>query len=236
MALKNADVLVSVSSFAGKITSQVFNLGHEIKTIYNGINTDEFSPLTEKINKGQVLYFGTIVRKKGVLELATIFNNVVARHLEANFLLIGNDNPDIFEKTSTYDMFLELLSPEARQRVKHLKAVPYSEVKRYIAKANVVVLPSFAEAFPMTWLETLSMEKALVSSDIGWAKELMIDGETGFTVNPKEHKDYANRVVELLQNDVMCERLGKNGRQRIISNFSTELITKQNITFYKSLI
>jgi len=235
-ALKNADALVSVSSFAGKLTNQVFNLSRNITTIYNGINVKDFSPLDIQINRGQVLYFGTIVRKKGALELSHIFNNVITQYPEASFLLIGNDNPDIYEKKSTYSMFYEFLSLETKQRTEHIKAVPYNQVKKHIAQAKVIVLPSFAEAFPMTWLETLAMEKALVSSDIGWAKELMIDGETGFTVNPKEHKDYANKIVELLQNDKLCQQFGKAGRQRIINNFSTEVIANHNITFYKSLI
>ena len=235
-ALKNADEVLSVSNFASKLTNQVFNLNRDIKTIYNGINVVNFSPLNVTVNKGQVLYFGTIVRKKGVLELAHVFNYVITQYPDASFLLIGNDNPDIFEKISTYQMFYELLSEEAKQRTEHIKAVQYNEVKKHIAQANVIVLPSFAEAFPMTWLETLAMEKALVSSDIGWAKELMIDGETGSTVNPKEHRAYANKIVELLQNDDKCKEFGKAGRQRVINNFSTEVITEQNISFYKSLI
>jgi len=235
-ALKNADVVLSVSNFAGKLTNQVFNLNREIKTIHNGLDITAFSPLNVNVNGGQVLYFGTIVRKKGVLELAPIFSAVIAKYPEASFLLIGNDNPDIFEKKSTYSMFYELLSDEAKQKTKHIKAVPYEEVKKHIAQANVIVLPSFAEAFPMTWLETLAMEKALVSSDIGWAKELMVDQKTGFTVNPKNHKLYADKIVDLLENPNLCKEFGKSGRQRITNHFSTDVITNQNIEFYKETI
>ena len=236
VALKNANTLISVSEFAGELTNQVFNLNCNITTIYNGINVNDFSPLNVKINKGQILYFGTIVRKKGVLELAHVFNHVINKFPEANFVLIGKDNIDIFEKKSTYKLFYELLSSEAKLSTKHIKQVPYCEIKTHIAKANVIVLPSFAEAFPMTWLETLAMEKALVSSNIGWAKELMIDGETGFTVSPKEHEVYADRVLELLKNNSLVEQFGKRGRQMIKDKFSIEDIVKQNIEFYKSII
>ena len=60
-------------------------------------------------------------------------------------------------------LFFNALTPEARESVTHLNEVPYKAIKDFIKKANVIVLPSFAEAFPMTWLETLAMEKVLVS-------------------------------------------------------------------------
>ncbi len=236
LALKNADRIVSVSTFTGELTNQVFNLKRDIITIHNCINVSDFSPLDATIKKGQILYFGTLVRKKGVLELAHIFNEVVEQFSDARLLLIGNDNVDIFEKRSTLELLMDDLNDTAKERVNYLRAVPYHEVKQHIAEANVIVLPSFAEAFPMTWLETLAMEKALVSSDVGWAKELMVDGETGFTVDPRNHKEYADRIVSLLANPDLSEQMGKVGRQRVIKHFSTEEITRQNREFYKSLI
>lgn len=236
LALKNADCIVSVSTFTGELTNEVFNLNRDIITIHNCINVSNFSPLDIQIKKGLILYFGTLTRKKGVLELAPIFNEVVEQFEDASLILIGNDNIDNIEKISTLEMIMTAFSEKARSKVKYLKAVPYDKVKRYISEANVVVLPSFAEAFPMTWLEALAMEKALVSSDVGWAKELMVDGKTGFTVDPRDHKTYANRIVSLLLDRQLCKNLGNAGRQRVIDNFSSEVITKQNMEFYKSLI
>ncbi len=236
LALKNADRIVSVSTFTGKLTNEVFKLKRNITTIHNCINVSDFSPLKATVNKGQILYFGTLVRKKGVLELAPIFNEVIEQFEDASLILIGNDNIDNVQKKSTLEMMMDELSEKARSKIKYLKAVPYAQVQKYISEANVIVLPSFAEAFPMTWLETLAMEKALVSSDVGWANELMISGKTGFTVDPKNHKEYANRIVSLLRDVDLCGDFGKAGRQRVIENFSSEVITNQNVEFYKSLV
>lgn len=235
-ALTSAQEVVSVSTFTGELTKKIFSLKHHIKTIHNGIDANQFSPIEAHINKGQLLYFGTIIRKKGVLELAEAFNLVVIKNEKANLLLLGKDAIDVFTKTSTIELFYNLLTPEAKTRVKHIKEVPYHEIKNYISKANIVVLPSFAEAFPMTWLETLAMEKALVSSNIGWANELMVDNKTGFTVSPKNHEEFAERIIELLNDKQLCESFGKAGRQRVIEKFSAEKITNQNIEFYKAVI
>ncbi|TJY32906.1 glycosyltransferase family 4 protein [Pontimicrobium aquaticum] len=235
-ALKNADEIVSVSTFTGMMTKKIFGLKNDIQTIHNSIDVDQFLPNNSEINNGQILYFGTIIRKKGVLELAKSFNLVVEKNNNANLLLVGKDAIDIFTKVSTIQLFYDLLSPKARVSVTHLQEVPYHEIKSYIQHANVVVLPSFAEAFPMTWLETLAMEKPLVSSNIGWANELMVGDTTGFTVNPRNHEEFASKIIELLENPKLCKSFGEAGRLRVIENFSAQKITNQNIEFYKSVI
>lgn len=236
LALKSAVKIVSASTFTATLTKKIFSLKTNIKTIHNGIDTNQFVPNHSKINDGELLYFGTIIRKKGVLELAKAFNLIKQKNAKASLLLVGKDGLDVFEKTSTIQLFYDLLNPEARKSVTHLNEVPYKSIKEIIGKANIVVLPSFAEAFPMTWLETLAMEKALVSSNIGWANEMMIDNETGFTVNPKNHEEFADKTLRLLDSKELCEAFGKAGRLQVIEKFSADIITNQNIEFYKSVI
>ena len=235
-ALKKADAIISVSAFTGQLTKEIFGLNRTIITIPNGINTDDFKPLDLDVNQGRLLYFGTLIRKKGVLELAKIFNKVVAKVPHCHLMLIGKDVIDIFEKKSTLSLFESFLSSKAKKKITYIKEVPYAKVQDYIASAQVVILPSFAEAFPMTWLETLAMEKALVSSNVGWANELMVDGVTGYTVNPKDHDLYAEKIIELLNDIDRCTKFGRAGREHVITHFSTHVIVRQNIAFYSKVL
>ncbi len=236
IALTNANKIVSVSTFTASLTKKIFKLKNDIEIIHNGIDTEEFRPILTEIDYGQLLYFGTIIRKKGILELALIFNLVIEKHDKARLLLIGKDAHDVFKNTSTIALFNQLLTEKAKQKVTYIPEVPYREIKNYIAKANIIVLPSFAEAFPMTWLETLAMEKPLVSSNIGWANELMIDGKTGFAVNPKNHEAFATKLLTLLNSKDQQIRFGKNGRKHIKQKFSAKIITQQNVEFYKNCL
>ena len=232
-ALLGADKIISVSSFTAKKTNEIFNINKCNEVIHNGINTDNFKPLDISINENQLLYFGTIIRKKGVLELAHVFNLLVEKQPNATLLLLGKDVVDIFEQKSTLELFFNILSAKAKVNVTHLKEVDYAEVANIIAQANVITLPSFAEAFPMTWLEAMAMEKALVTSDIGWAKEMMINGETGFAISPKDHKDYANKIQLLLTDTILAKQCGKYAREFVLENFDAQLVVEQNIVFYK---
>ncbi|SDS01116.1 glycosyltransferase family 4 protein [Gramella sp. MAR_2010_147] len=235
-ALKAADSLVAVSAFTARKTNEILGLKRYIEIIPNSIRIEKFEPSVDEPAPNRILYFGSLIRKKGIIELAYIFNRVNAVLPDAELILIGKDVPDIFEKRSTLEIFREKLTEIAEPKVKYLGAVSYDEVKSHIMSAKVVVLPSFAEALPMTWLEAMAMEKALVTSDIGWAKEVMIDGKTGFTVSPENHQLYAEKIIELLRDSDLCKKLGKNARIKVMNDFSSDLIADRNIDYYNSVI
>lgn len=236
IALQRADHLLSVSRFTAEETRKIFNLKKEISVIPNSVDVQKFVPQDTEIIPNRLLYFGTIIRKKGLLELAGIFNEVVKQKPEAELFIAGKDVVDVFTRKSTKELMLEIFTPEAAKQVKWLGVLAYEDVLEQIAEAHVILLPSFAEALPMTWLEAMAMEKALVTSDIGWAKEVMIDGKTGFTENPKDHLAYAAKVLKLLNDPKLSAAMGKAARKQVLEKFSTEVVTKQNIQFYKKII
>ena len=235
LALQQADYLVSVSEFTAHTTKEIFKLEKEIQIIPNSINTEEFKPLPLQVMPKTILYFGSIIRKKGVLELAEIFNEIIKYKPNAQLIMAGKDVPDHKTETSTKHLVIQKLSREASQNIKWLGNLSYEEVKKQIAKAHVVVLPSFAEALPMAWIEAMAMEKALVTSNIGWANEVMINGQTGFTENPEDHKAYAEKILKLLKDPFLCQKMGKAAREQILEKFSTEVVAEKNIEFYKRI-
>lgn len=236
IALKNADSLVSVSRFTAEKTNAVFGINRKYEIIPNSIELKSFSVSERGEKPNSILYFGTIIRKKGVLELAYIFNEVIRRKPEAELIMVGKDVIDVLEHQSTIELIKAILSPEALKRVSFPGEVGYGKIKEYIEKASVIVLPSFAEALPMTWIEAMALKKALVTSNIGWANEVMLNGETGFTVSPRKHVKFAEMVLKLLDDSALREEMGRNARKRVEEVFSSEVVVEQNIEFYKSVL
>jgi glycosyltransferase involved in cell wall biosynthesis len=76
-AFKKADAIVAVSQFAGDLSNLVFSSNRPFEVIGNGIDSHQFVPAPPNSNN-TILYFGTLIRKKGLLELAAIFNEVYA--------------------------------------------------------------------------------------------------------------------------------------------------------------
>ena len=133
-------------------------------------------------------------------------------------------------------MMQSLFDTDALQNVNYLGSVSYDKIKAHISSAAVCVFPTFAEALPVSWIEAMALKKAIVASDIGWATEVIDDGINGFLVNPKNHKEYADKVLELLGNKELRNRFGIEARKKVEQKFSVEVVAKQSIDFYNDII
>jgi glycosyltransferase involved in cell wall biosynthesis len=236
-ALQKADGLLSVSRFTADKTNEVFGLNKKFTVIPNSIDVGLFSQNGNDTNKGIILYFGSLIRKKGLLELPLIFNEVINKYPKATLVLVGRDVSDIISgNPSTWQMMQELFTEEARANVNYIGSVSYSDIKKYINEATVCVFPTFAEALPVSWIETMAMEKPVVASNIGWATEVIDDGINGFLVHPTHHLEYANKIIELLENTALQQEFGFEARKKVTDKFSVETVAKQSMSFYDQLI
>lgn len=243
-ALQKADALLSVSQYTADLTNEVFGLQKDFTIIPNSIDVNKFNGNDSNTNTGVfpsgvrgLLYFGSLIRKKGVLELPLIFNEVIKKNAKAKLILIGKDVSDISTgNSSTWAMMQSLFSPEALQNVSYLGSVPYADIKNHIKSASLCVFPTFAEALPVSWIEAMALQKPIVASNIGWAKEVITDGVEGFLVHPKDHKQYAERILELLENPKSQEDFGIAARKKVMKKFSMEVVAQQSLAFYKSVI
>ena len=237
-AYKRASAIIAVSRFVGEKTNGLFNQHREFKVIPNGINLTRFSKgiLNDQQNN-QILYFGTLIRKKGVLELPLIFNKVYENLPGATMVLAGADAPDILSgSTSTWELMKPLFSKDAMQQVSWLGKIAYDEMNHLIRQAGVCVFPSYAEACPVSWLEAMAMEKAIVASNIGWAPEIINDGSDGILVYPGDHSGYAKKIIELLTDNDLKKNIGTAAGVKIRDEFSNTLIAEKSLAFYSSVI
>lgn len=239
-ALQKADALLSVSQFTADKTNEVFGLERKFTIIPNSIDMGLFSQNNNdsENNKGNntILYFGSLIRKKGLLELPLIFNEVIKKKSDAKLVLVGRDVSDIRSgNVSTWHMMQGLFTEQARTNVNYLGSVPYQDIKKQINAATVCVFPTFAEALPVSWIEAMAMQKAIVASNIGWAKEIIDDGINGFLVHPTDHIVYANKIINLLENKELQKEFGLKAKEKAVLKFSMEIVAQQSISFYNSL-
>jgi len=239
IAVNKAVAFIAPTTFAGAISKELFTIkNRSIQTIHYGIELDKFkNDNPENYEKGLILYIGTIIRKKGVLELPSILNKVWEKHPEAHLVLIGGDSYDISTKSdSTWELLQDEFKTEDRNSVSYLGKIPYREVQNYIKKAHVCVFPTFAETLGMVTIEAMAMQKTVVNSAIGWAQELIIDGESGFLVHPKDHDLFSDRIISLMSDPILVREMGSKAEERVTAVFDIEKKVVENIRFYESII
>lgn len=237
VALRGASGLASVSRFTADTTRRLFGLERPIEVIHNGVDVERFRPgRADEVEPGVVLYFGTLVRKKGVLDLGPVFSEIVRRHPAARLRLVGRDAPDRQTGSpSTWEMLAASLSPAARARTEYLGARPYLEVHQHVRRAAVCVFPSYAEALPLAWLEAMACGRPVAAYDVGWAPELVRSGEDGLLVPLGKTSALAGTVAAVLADPALGRSLGEAARARAESDFSAEAVARRTAEWYGRL-
>lgn len=238
VALRRADGVASVSRFTADVTRRLFGLERPIEIIPNGVDVERFRPgRADEVELGVVLYFGTLVRKKGVLDLGPVFSEIVRRYPEARLRLVGRDAPD--RQTgcpSTWEMLADSLSPAARARTEYLGARPYLEVHQHVRRAAVCLFPSYAEALPLAWMEAMACGRPVAAYDVGWAPELVRSGVDGLLVPLGKTSSLAEAVVSVLADPALGRSLGEAARARAESDFSADAVARRTAEWYGKLI
>jgi glycosyltransferase involved in cell wall biosynthesis len=237
-ALQKADGLIAVSQFTADVTRKLFQLKQPITIIPNGINSENFeSSETIVPTTNELLYFGTLIRKKGALELPQIFNQVIEKKPDVVLRLIGKDSGDIATgSASTWELMKPLFTAKALQKTVYVGGVPYNQMRQQIAQAAVCVFPTFAEALPVSWLEAMAMKKAIVASNIGWANEVIENGRSGYLVHPTHHQEYADHILKLLTDHQLNRTMGQRALERVHNLFNASIIAQQSIDYYKKVL
>lgn len=98
--------------------------------------------------------------------------------------------------------------------------LPLPEVLQEMASAAVCVSPSESEAFGLVNAEAQAVGTPVVASAVDGICEVVLDGETGYLVPPRNHAALAEKIVALLTQRELQERLGQRARQHFVENFS----------------
>ena len=102
--------------------------------------------------------------------------------------------------------------------------------------SEVCALSSKAEGFSNAILEYMAAARPVVVTDVGGAREAVVDGESGYLVASGDDEQMANRIIRLLRNQEEARLMGLRGRAIIEEKFSTELQLKTTLSLYERLL
>jgi len=157
-------------------------------------------------------------------------------HPNVKVVLIGNDAIDVITGISTWELMKNSCDSETLEMLEYKGPVPYTQMRKEILEAKLCLFPSYAEAFPVAWLEAMACNKPVVASDIGWASETIEDGISGLLCAPSDHIKYAYLISKVLDDESYAKSLGSKARERIEKLFSAKDIAKQNLEYYAQLV
>lgn len=111
-----------------------------------------------------------------------------------------------------------------------------SDVVQLLAKTDVAVCASHYEAFPRAVLEALVLERPMVATSVGGIPEIVIDGETGLLVPPRDPEALSAAVLQLLEDRELARRLASAGRRFVSQRYSLESHASAFAALYREAV
>ena len=100
--------------------------------------------------------------------------------------------------------------------------------------ADVYCLPSYAENLPVSILEAMAARLPVVSTPVAGTPEEVLEGETGFLVQPGDRDALSDRLIRLLSDGALRTTMGQAGRKHAEENFDNEVVCKRLIELWES--
>jgi len=247
-AAKVSDKIITVSYSMKDFLASLGYPTEKINVVYNGIDTEKYSlknvnwKLVEELKKRYnienqkiVFFIGRLTFVKGIFNLIRAVPLVLEKHKDVKFIILG--------KGESYTDLLHLAQSLNVTKNVEIRSEWVSEEERiaHYALADVCVFPSISEPFGIVSLEAMALEKPVVvgARGISGLREQVIPNgpeRTGVHINGEDPKDIAWGINVVLDNLEEAKKWGKNGRKRVVENFSIEKTAKETLEIYESLL
>ncbi|HHT9137263.1 MAG TPA: glycosyltransferase family 4 protein [Candidatus Wunengus sp. YC60] len=111
-----------------------------------------------------------------------------------------------------------------------------NDVPEIISCSDLFALPSINEGFGVVLLEAMAMKCPIVATNVGGVPEVVLDGETGFLVPPKDPVQLARGIIRLLKDTSPALQMAENGYQRLKTCFDIKETVTKTERLYKELL
>lgn len=240
-AAKSTDQFISVcDAMTDQYVAAKIAPRERFVTVYSGFDVGPFlsPPRPPELVRAELglkpehIVIGKVARLfplKGHEYIVRAAKSVIDRCPSVRFLLVGDGilRPQ-FES--------ELTSMGLRDHFVFAGLVPPGQVAELIHAMDIVVHTSVWEGLARVLPQGLIAGKPVVSYDIDGAKEVVINGQTGYLVPARSIQELSDALCELAADTGLRERLGQTGRERFTNQFRHETMTQQIRDVYASIL
>jgi len=195
-----------------------------------GVDIDRFRPTSEESGDSIILLPCRMLWDKGVGEFMEAARLVKRQKPRVRFVLVGRcdeENPASIQSVQLH-------------RWQEEGAIEWwghrSDMPTVLGHAAVVVLPSYREGLPVSLLEAAGCGKPIVATDVPGCRDVVRHRVNGLLVPPRNATALAEAIAVLLENQGLRNELGCRGRDIVVKEFSSTLVTRQTLALYDELL
>lgn len=231
LSLVQAARVLAVSRFTAQLVQNAGVEPGRIEIVHPGCDIDRFRPHRPRIDVKQellgagrkdpvMLSVGRLVERKGHDMVIRALPRLVERFPNVAYLIVGQGPAAAKLEALAFTMGV-------RDRVIFAAHIADDLLPEAYAVSDVFVMPSRerlesgdVEGFGLVFLEANACAKAVVAGRSGGVSDAVIDGFTGFLVDPLDPEDIATAITRILSSPDLAARLGQQGSDRVRREFT----------------
>jgi glycosyltransferase involved in cell wall biosynthesis len=201
-------------------------LDHQrITTAGVGLHLDAFPKLDQRASRQELglpndgfvlLFLGRKTEYKGLDITVEAFASLRRQYSDLYLVTAG---PETVHSQQLWQQFAGLSG------VTNLARVPDKMRLAALNACDCLVLPSIGEAFGIVFLEAWAVGKPVIGAYTPAVASLITDGRDGFLIAPGSAFELATRIACLLQEPTLCQRMGEQGRKKVINRYTVGRVT-----------
>jgi len=212
------------------LTRLSFLSSNEVELI-NGSGVDLSVFTQQPFNTGVpiIILAARLLKDKGVQEFVDAAKLVNHNNNRARFILVGE--PDLHNPASLQQHELDHWESEGTIEIWGYR----EDMEKVISLSTIVVLPSYREGFPKILIEAAACGRPIVTTDVPGCRDAIEKDITGIIVPARDYVELARKISFLLDNPILCRKMGNAGRARAEKFYDINKVVKKHIKIYEDL-
>jgi glycosyltransferase involved in cell wall biosynthesis len=200
-----------------------------LSVVPNAVDLEQFTPLghaNRENDKVRVGFVGRLLSNKGPQFLLEAAAQAVKECPNLEFFLVG-EGP----LRNYLDQQVNRLG--LNDHLHFLGIIP--DVAEFLRQCDVFVRPSLTEGMPLTVLEAMATGVPTIASRVGGTPEIIIDGENGFLIEPKNICQLRDCLVRLATDEELRWSMGQRGRTYVEERYSWRSVAVEMVRVYEQI-
>lgn len=191
----------------------------EVVENYSIVNLECAKENFEREPNNQILFLGEIGKRKGCYDIPRVIKIVAERIPTVKFVLGGDGDIEQIK--------LLLNENGVINNVIFPGWIRGEEKEKYLKESDIFFLPSYNEGMPMSILDAMGFGLPIVSTNVGGIPKIVNTEKNGYIYNPGEIENFANAIIELLENKSKLKSYSRNSFEIVNEKYSLELHLEQ---------
>ena len=207
-AYEASDWIFTMSDFVKRSLVEDYSIPkRKISVVGAGPNLEVMPEFKDKrYNSQTIIFVGKDFDRKGGRVLLKAFQEVRKELPNAKLLIIGPKDV--------------IVGPG----IECIGSVDFRQMPEIYSKGTIFVMPTLQEPFGLSFLEAMAHRLPCVGTEIQAIPEIVEDGETGFVVPVSDHDELARKIILLLNDEGLMERMGKKGYEKVRQHYTWDIV------------